>query len=104
MCIRDSPRTKQFKDFSRGMKMKLAIAAALSHGAKLLLLDEATSGPVSYTHLMEVLGRGIPAGYDDFDTEFLDYILAVRVVDSVEEAIAHINCHSTCLLYTSRCV
>lgn len=44
---------------------------------------------------MEVLGRGIPAGYDDFDTEFLDYILAVRVVDSVEEAIAHINCHST---------
>ena len=40
----DIPRTKQFKDFSRGMKMKLAIAAALSHGAKLLLLDEATSG------------------------------------------------------------
>lgn len=38
------PRDKQFKDFSRGMKMKLAIAAALSHGAKLLLLDEATSG------------------------------------------------------------
>ena len=40
----DIPRAKQFKDFSRGMKMKLAIAAALSHGAKLLLLDEATSG------------------------------------------------------------
>ncbi len=40
----DIPRAKQFKDFSRGMTMKLAIAAALSHGAKLLLLDEATSG------------------------------------------------------------
>ena len=33
-----------FKDFSRGMKMKLGIAIAMSHGAKLLLLDEATSG------------------------------------------------------------
>ena len=38
---------------------------------------------------------GTPAGADDFDTEFLDYILAVRVVDSVDEAIAHINAHST---------
>ena len=33
---------------------------------------------------------GTPAGPKDFDTEFLDYILAVEVVDSVEEAIAHI--------------
>ena len=38
---------------------------------------------------------GTPAGPADFDTEFLDYILAVRVVDSVEEAIAHILTHST---------
>jgi glutamate-5-semialdehyde dehydrogenase len=38
---------------------------------------------------------GTPAGENDFDTEFLDYILAVRVVDSVTEAIAHINAHST---------
>ena len=38
---------------------------------------------------------GTPAGPADFDTEFLDYILAVRVVDSVEEAIAHILAHST---------
>ena len=35
---------KQFKSYSRGMKMKLGIAAALSHNARLLLLDEATSG------------------------------------------------------------
>ncbi len=36
--------TKKFIDYSRGMKMKLAIAVALSHRAKLLILDEATSG------------------------------------------------------------
>ena len=38
---------------------------------------------------------GTPAGETDFDTEFLDYILAVRLVDGVDEAIAHINAHST---------
>lgn len=38
---------------------------------------------------------GTPAGEKDFDTEFLDYILAVRCVDGVEEAIAHIAAHST---------
>jgi len=38
------PRNKPFQDLSRGMKMKLGIAIALSHQAKLLLLDEATSG------------------------------------------------------------
>ena len=35
------------------------------------------------------------AGENDFDTEFLDYILAIRVVDSVDEAVAHIAAHST---------
>ena len=38
---------------------------------------------------------GTPAGPQDFDTEFLDFILAVKVVDSVDEAIAHIAAHST---------
>lgn len=38
---------------------------------------------------------GTPAGEKDFDTEFLDYILAVKCVDTVEEAIAHIRAHST---------
>jgi len=39
--------------------------------------------------------EGVPAGENDFDTEFLDYILAVGVVDGVEEAVAHIAKHST---------
>ena len=38
---------------------------------------------------------GTPASPQDFDTEFLDYILAVGVVDSLEEAMAHIAAHST---------
>ena len=38
---------------------------------------------------------GTPAGENDFDTEFLDYILAVRIVKDVDEAVAHINAHST---------
>ncbi|MCC8102926.1 MAG: glutamate-5-semialdehyde dehydrogenase [Clostridiales bacterium] len=37
----------------------------------------------------------VPAGANDFDTEFLDYILAVKVVDSLDDAIAHISAHST---------
>ena len=38
---------------------------------------------------------GIPAGGSDFDTEFLDYIMAVKVVDNVDDAMAHIAAHST---------
>ncbi len=40
----DIPRDREFKDFSRGMKMKLGIAVAMSHHPKLLILDEATNG------------------------------------------------------------
>lgn len=45
-CLRrfSLPENKKLKAFSRGMKMKTAIAVALSHNAKLLILDEATSG------------------------------------------------------------
>ena len=38
---------------------------------------------------------GVAAGENDFDTEFLDYILAVKIVDSADEAISHILAHST---------
>ncbi len=39
--------------------------------------------------------EGIPASEKDFDTEFLDYILAVKVVENTKEAIEHISAHST---------
>ena len=50
------PANKPFKDFSKGMKMKLCLAAALSHGAKLLILDEATSGldPVVRDEILDI--------------------------------------------------
>ena len=38
---------------------------------------------------------GVPAGEKDFDTEFLDYILAVKCVEDVHEAVTHICAHST---------
>jgi len=51
------PPGKRLKDFSRGMRMKHAIAAALSHDCRLLILDEATSGldPVAREELLDLL-------------------------------------------------
>src|SRR5699024_6303826 len=48
---------QKIKDFSKGMKVKLAFAVALSHGAELLILDEATSGldPIVRDEVLDLL-------------------------------------------------
>ena len=50
------PLKKKIKEFSRGMKMKLSLAAALAHHPKLLILDEATSGidPVVRDEILDI--------------------------------------------------
>ena len=50
------PEKPAFKDYSRGMKMKLTIAAALSHQARLLVLDEATAGldPIVRDEILDI--------------------------------------------------
>ncbi|HEM3167320.1 TPA: glutamate-5-semialdehyde dehydrogenase [Streptococcus suis 92-1400] len=61
-------------------------------------LEEALAGQVELradSQAQAILNQSRPAGDQDFDTEFLDYILAVKVVSSVEEAISHIAQHST---------
>ncbi|NQI33816.1 glutamate-5-semialdehyde dehydrogenase [Streptococcus suis] len=61
-------------------------------------LEEALSGQVELRadgQAQAILNQSTPASDQDFDTEFLDYILAVKVVSNVEEAISHIAQHST---------
>ncbi|MGQ7542570.1 glutamate-5-semialdehyde dehydrogenase [Streptococcus suis] len=61
-------------------------------------LEEALSGQVELradSQAQALLNQSTPVGDQDFDTEFLDFILAVKVVSSVEEAISHIAQHST---------
>ncbi len=64
---------------------------------KKILVDGRKENPVEL-RLDERAARiidGTKAGEKDFDTEFLNYILAVGIVDSVEEAVRHIGEHST---------
>ena len=68
-------------DLSGGEQQRLALG---KHAVELRLDPQAAK-----------LIPGTPAGELDFDTEFLDYILAVGIVDSVEAATAHIAAHST---------
>ena len=62
---------------------------------KRLVTDRAQPVELRLDAYARAIIPGTPAGERDFDTEFLDYILAVKCVDGVEEAICHIAAHST---------
>jgi len=79
------PSEKRVKELSRGMKMKLMLAVALSHGAKLLILDEPTSGldPVARDELLEILREYVADGEKSvfFSTHITSDL--ERIADSV---------------------
>lgn len=64
---------------------------------KLLTEESASHPPVKLLLCPNAMTYidGEPAGETDFDTEFLDYTLAIKVVPSLQDAIAHISAHST---------
>ena len=79
------PAKKKIKDFSKGMKMKLYIALALSHGAKLLILDEPTSGldPVVRDEILDI--------FNDFTRDENNSILiSSHIVSDLEKLCDYI--------------
>jgi len=79
------PEKKQFKDFSRGMKMKFAISVALSHNPRLLILDEATSGldPMIRDEILDI--------FNDFTREENhSVLLSSHIVSDLEKICDYI--------------
>ena len=73
-----------------------AIASDFLHLVKERLVDDRErSVELRLDEQAQAIISGTAAQEQDFDTEFLDYILAVKVVDGVEEAVDHIEAHST---------
>ena len=80
-------RRKAIKDYSRGMTMKLSIAAALSHDSRLLLLDEATSGldPVVRDEMLDVLR-------DFIQDERRSVLLSSHIISDLEKVCDSVTC------------
>lgn len=80
------PERQKIKDYSRGMRMKLSIAAALSHGSRLLILDEPTSGldPVTRDELLDIL-------LDFIQDEGHSVLISSHILSDLEKACDYIT-------------
>lgn len=76
----------------------LLVDAAIAEKALPVIAERLSAKKVELRGCPEtcrILPCAVPACEEDYDTEFLDYILSVKVVSGVEEAVAHINAHGT---------
>ncbi len=83
------------KDFLPKLVEKFAGRAQFRCDQRALPIVKAAAEKASGYDGDKLSEKILAAGKDDFDTEFLDNILAIKVVDSVEEAVSHINSHNT---------
>jgi len=81
----DIPTDKKFGEFSKGMKMKIGIAVAMSHGSRLLILDEATAGldPVARDEVVEMF-------YDFTRDEDHSILISSHIVSDLERLCDYI--------------
>lgn len=86
LSIFSLPLDKRFKDFSRGMKMKISIAVALSHNAKLLILDEPTGGldPIARDQFVDII-------YDYTRNEENTVLISSHIVSDLEKLCDYIT-------------
>lgn len=90
------PEKSKIKDFSKGMKMKLSIAVALSHQAKLLILDEPTAGldPIARDDLLDIF-------LDFIQDETHSILISSHITSDLEKIADYITfIHEGKLLFT----
>ena len=80
------PKNRKIKAYSRGMKMKLSIAIALSHGAEFLLLDEPTSGldPIIRDEILDIF-------LDFIQDETHSIFVSTHIVEDLEKIADYIT-------------
>lgn len=80
------PKNKRIKEFSRGMKMKLSIAIALSHNSRLLILDEATSGldPMIRDEILDIF-------MDFIQDEEHTIFLSTHIISDIEKIADYVT-------------